>query len=216
MYFRLPVLPPAAMRFRTFLTYLSLLPLSACTKSCNDYDNNEEFARAKLPAYSETGAHTLGCRLGPQAWTVLGKHQTSSPLGSGWMPNTLEVYGGYSVPPHLTAIGQMTGVRDSKEFYDVQLSLNIRLTDTLGGLHLLGSDTSRTVSSSRFTETLEAQDMLTYHDFRSNFRHPVRLLVRKLDRQQRIISGTFEGQLYGGASGRDSLAVADGRFDLKY
>ena len=32
------------MRCRTFLTYLSLLPLSACTRSCNDYDNNEEFA----------------------------------------------------------------------------------------------------------------------------------------------------------------------------
>ena len=30
------------MRFRTFLTYLSLLPLSACTKGCNDFDNNEE------------------------------------------------------------------------------------------------------------------------------------------------------------------------------
>ena len=30
------------MRFRTFRTYLSLLPLSACTKGCNDFDNNEE------------------------------------------------------------------------------------------------------------------------------------------------------------------------------
>ena len=54
------------MRFRLFLTYLSLLPLSACTRSCNDYDNNEEFAKAQLPPYTETGANTLGCGLGAQ------------------------------------------------------------------------------------------------------------------------------------------------------
>ena len=40
-----------------------------------------------------------------------------------------------------------------------------------------------------------------------------RLRIRKLDRQQRTISGTFEGHLY---SRTDSLAVTDGRFDLRY
>ena len=44
-------------------------------------------------------------------------------------------------------------------------------------------------------------------------RRPVRLLIRKLDRQRRTVSGTFAGMLY---SSTDSLAVADGRFDLKY
>lgn len=54
------------MRFRTLLNWLALLPLSDCTKSCNDYDNNEELSRAQLPACTETGAGTLDCRLGPQ------------------------------------------------------------------------------------------------------------------------------------------------------
>ena len=31
--------------------------------------NNEEFARAQLPPYTETGANTLGCVLGAQTWT---------------------------------------------------------------------------------------------------------------------------------------------------
>jgi len=200
------------MRFRTFLTYLSLLPLSACTKSCNDYDNNEEFARATLPAYSETGAGTLGCRLGPQVWTVLGKHQVIGPLGGGWAPNTLEVYGGFSVPPLLVARGQMTGVRDSKEFYDTEIMLSFVPSDTLGGLRLLGTDTAR-APTGRAAEHMEALDLLPYASYRSRTSRPVRLLIRKFDRQQRTVSGTFAGMLY---NRTDSLAVADGRFDLSY
>ena len=211
MYFRLPVLPPAAMRFRTFLTYLSLLPLSACTKSCNDYDNNEEFARATLPAYSETGAGTLGCRLGPQVWTVLGKHYENR-IGYPWQPNTILVEGSYSVPPYLAATGQMTGVRDSKPFYDMQISLILRLDDTLSNVRLLGSDTAR-VGAGRPFDQLQARDLLTFDGYYSRTSRPVRLLIRKFDRQQRTVSGTFAGMLY---SRTDSLAVADGLFDLSY
>ena len=132
------------MRFRTFLTYLSLLPLSACTRSCNEYDNNEEFARAKLPPYSETGANTLGCVLGPQTWTVLGSQNLPSPLGGGWQPNVLQIYGGYSVPPLLEVRGTMSGVRNSKVFYEREIALTFLLSDTLGGLRQLGEDTVRT------------------------------------------------------------------------
>jgi hypothetical protein len=203
------------MRLRTFLTYLSLLPLSACTKSCNEYDNNEEFARAELPAYTETGAGTLGCVLGPQKWTVLGQSPGPGGLGGGsWQPNELLVDGGYSVPPFVNAHGRMTGVLDSKVFYDMALSLHIRPTDTLGGLHLLGADTSRTYSG-RLVEQMQAIDFVSGMEYGSLNRRPVRLLVRKLDRQQRIVSGTFAGTLYQ-YQGPDSLAVTDGRFDVKY
>ena len=200
------------MRFRTFLTYLSLLPLSACTRSCNEYDNNEEFAQAKLPAYSETGAGTLGCVLGAQTWTVLGKHQVTGPLGSGWTPNTLKVYGGFSVPPQLLVRGEMTGVRNSIIFYNTEIMLSFRPSDTLGGLRLLGADTAR-VPTGRTAEYMEAIDLLPYASYRSRARRPVRLRIRKLDRQQRTVSGTFAGMLY---SPTDSLAVTDGRFDLRY
>jgi hypothetical protein len=201
------------MRFRTVLTYLSLLPLSACTKSCNEYDNNEEFARAQLPAYTETGAGTLGCRLGPQVWTVLGSHYQNR-IGYPWLANGLEIDGRYAVPPYVTITGRMTGVRDSKEFYDMGINISVWPTDTLGGLHLLGADTARQYTG-RFVEQMSATDMMTLNDYHSSNRRPVRLLVRKLDRQQRIISGTFEGMLYQ-QQGPDSLAVADGRFDVKY
>ena len=202
------------MRFRTFLTYLSLLPLSACTRSCKDYDNNEEFARAKLPPYSETGAGTLGCVLGPQTWTVLGSFYQNR-IGYPWVPNAVAVEGSYSVSPYIAATGRMTGVRDSKTFYDMGISLVFRLSDTLGGLHLLGADTSRTYTG-RFVEQMRATNFMTYDEYRSRNRHPVRLLVRKLSRQQRTVSGTFAGMLYGGTTGHDSLAVADGRFDFTY
>ncbi|MDO7848086.1 hypothetical protein Q5H92_17100 [Hymenobacter sp. M29] len=211
-----PSLPYLAMRFRTLLTYLSLLPLSACTKSCNDYDNNEEFARAQLPAYTETGANTLGCVLGAQKWTVLGSQNSPSPLGSGWRPNVLQVYGGSSVPPLLEVRGTMSGVRNSEVFYDREIALTFLLSDTLGGLRLLGEDTVRT-RPGHYREYMEALDLIPYVGYHSSARRPVRLLIRKLDRQRRTVSGTFAGMLYGGSlSGHDSLAVTDGRFDVKY
>ena len=199
------------MRFRTFLTYLTLLPLSACTRSCKEYDNNEEFARAKLPAYSETGAGTLGCVLGSQTWTVLGSHYQNR-IGYPWEPNGILVEGSFSVPPYLMATGQMTGVRDSKPFYDVQISLILRLDDTLSNVRLLGNDTARGATGRPF-DHMQAQNLLTFDGYYSRTRRPVRLLIRKLDRQQRTISGTFGGMLY---SSTDSLAITDGRFDLKY
>lgn len=204
------------MRFRSFLSFLSLLPLSACTKSCSmDYDNNEEFSRAQLPAYTETGAGTLGCVLGPQTWTVLGSYEQRGGLGgSYWQPNSLMVDGN-AVQPNMTAAGRMSGVRSSKPFYDMGITFQLRPSDTLGGLHLLGADTARTYTG-RFVEGMQATNFLTYDDYRSSNRRPVRLLVRKLNRQQRIVSGTFAGTLYGGTSGHDSLTVADGRFDLRY
>lgn len=201
------------MRLRSFLTYLTLLPLSACTRSCNDYDNNEEFSRGKLPPYSETGTNTLGCVLGAQTWTVLGSHQVISPLGSGWVPNILQVEGGYSYAPLVLMRGRMTGVRNSKEFYDTEITLTFRPNDTLGGLRLLGADTSH-VAPYR-GESMAATGFVGGGYFKSSARRPVRLLVRKLNKQQRIVSGTFSGMLYQDR-GPDSLAVADGRFDVKY
>lgn len=201
------------MRFRTALTYFSLLPLSACTRSCNEYDNNEEFAKAKLPAYTETGANTLGCVLGPQTWTVLGKHERSGIGGFYWEPNELQVNGGYSVSPLLYVRGELTGVRNSKTFYDTDITLMFRPSDTLGGLRLLGADTSR--GAPYRGENMVVTNLMRNDTYKSSSRHPIRLLVRKLNRQQHIVSGTFSGMLYQ-YHGSDSLAVADGRFDLRY
>ena len=199
------------MRFRTALTYLSLLPLSACTRSCNDYDNNEEFARAKLPPYTETGANTLGCVLGTQVWTVLGSHALRGGVGTVWEPNHLEIDGGNAVPPLLTVRGQMSGVRNSRAFYEREITLTFLLADTLGGIHLLGGDTVR-ARPGHYREHMEAIDLIPYLGYLSSTRRPVRLLIRKLDRQQRIVSGTFAGYL---SSRTDSLAVTSGRFDFK-
>ncbi len=203
------------MRFRTFLAHLSLLPLSACTRSCvQEYDNNEAFAQAQRPTYTETGANTLSCQLGSQAWTVLGACESKGGLGNSWDPNRLMIDGN-TVLTYVTASGRMSGVRDSKPFYDMGISLVFRPTDTLGGLRLLGADTARTYTG-RFVEQMTATNFLNYDDYSSRNRNPVRLLIRKLDRRQRIVSGTFTGMLYGGASRHDSLAVTDGRFDFRY
>jgi hypothetical protein len=156
----------------------------------------------------------MGCVLGPQVWTVLGKHYQNR-MGYPREPNALEVEGSHSVPPYLVVTGEMTGVRGSKPFYDMTLTLTLRLNDSLPGLHLMGSDTAR-APGQRPVEQMLAQNPLNFDDdYTSRSRRPVRLLVRKYDRQQRIISGTFEGMLYQ-RSGPDSLAVADGRFDFKY
>jgi len=210
------------MRLRSLLTYLSLLPLGACTRSCNNYDNASEFNGAQLPPYTETGAQTLGCRLGPQVWTVLGHHEQRGILGIGWEKNQLQSGPAYYFStssfhsPLLYVSGRMTGVRNSKAFYDLGLDLTFRATDTLGGLRLLGADTTRAAPGIA-PEAMRATDYISFvNDYQSRARRPVRLQIRHLDRQQRIISGTFAGWLYGGRGGNDSLEVSDGRFDLKY
>jgi hypothetical protein len=202
------------IRFRSVLVYCCLLPLGACTRSCNDYDNANEFTQAKLPEYSETGAHTLGCRLGSQVWTVLGKHEITR-VGYPWDDNTLMVSSSYSQPAVLSVQGEMTGVRDSRVFYDMELSLSFLPSDTLGGLRLLGADSAHTTTG-WVREYMRAVNLMDFHEYQSRPHRPVRLLIQKRDPTQRIISGTFAGYLYGGASGNDSLAVSDGRFDLKY
>ena len=47
--------------------------------------------RAALPPYSDTGAGTLGCRLGPQTWTVVGSHYQNR-IGYPWEPNHFETH----------------------------------------------------------------------------------------------------------------------------
>ena len=56
-------------------------------------------------------------------WTVLSRHSLPSPLGGGWALNQLEIYGGYATSPMIQARGAMTGVRNSKEFYDTEIEL---------------------------------------------------------------------------------------------
>lgn len=210
-YFRCIAYPatPLIMRLRPLLAYLSILPLGACTRSCNDYDNASEFYNAKLPEYTETGANTLGCRLGPQVWTVLGKHEERG-IGYSWQPNFLASYN-YTHEARVTIQGQMTGVRDSKTFYDMGIALNFEIPDTLGRVQLLGINDSTGAAGS-----MSATNYFVFDWYVSRPEHPVRLIIRKVDRQQHIVSGVFEGCLYGDASGQDSLVITDGRFDVKY
>jgi hypothetical protein len=195
------------MRLRTLLTYLSLLPLGACTRSCKDYDNASEFYNAKLPDYTETGANTFGCRLGPQVWTVLGKHEEPG-IGYPWQDNLLAI-NKYNYENILTIQGQMTGVRDSKTFYDTGVMLNFEIPDTLGRVQLLGSR-----DSTKAAGDISATNYFAYNWYVSSPKRPVRLIIRKHNQQQHIISGVFEGTIYG--SEQDSLVITDGRFDVKY
>ena len=202
------------MRLRTVFTYLCLLPLGACTRSCNEYDNATEFNNAQLPAYTETGANTLGCRLGTQVWTVLGAFEENGGIGNRWYPNSLynSYRGGF-----LTLNGRMTGVLNSKEFYDTRIELYFQPLDTLGGLRLLG-DTTFAVTGPGWKEfeRIIVSNYLTTKFYVSDAHRPVRLVVRKHDRQQRIVSGTFEGYVYEQHGDKDSLNITDGRFDVHY
>lgn len=211
------------MRLRSFLICLGLLPLAACTRSCReDYDNASEFANAQLPPYSETGAQTMGCQLGSQTWTVLGAWE-GNPCAEckiEWLPNTLQFGQTHSVPgatwTPTSLIGTMTGVRDNHIFYNTEIRIFFHPSDTLGGLRLLGEADALLRPASQPYEAMHVLDTHNGRRYVSRSQRPVRLFVRKFDRQQHIISGTFEGTVYGGASGNDSLAVTDGRFDTKY
>ncbi|GAA4354721.1 hypothetical protein GCM10023185_16810 [Hymenobacter saemangeumensis] len=207
------------MRFRSLLTYLSLLPLGACTR-CKDFDNASEFYSAKLPDYTETGANKLGCHLGPQVWTVLGRQDLSGSGGSGpeWLPNALgvELENTPRLPRSLRLTGAMTGARSSRIFYNTRIQLTFLPTDSLGTLRRLGEADYSLVPAGQPYEYMQVENLLTDTKYSSRARRPVRLVISHLNRQRRIISGRFEGWVYGGPNGRDSLEVSDGRFDVTY
>jgi len=187
---------------------LLLLPLTLLLVQCHKNSPDPAKPEDQLPAATQTGAGTFGCLLNGQPWT---------PSGGGLLgtPNLLLTYdpsyhGGNLV---LTAYRLVTSGTDQKQYIG------------FGG-DQIGTLGTYTVHTPTAFPPSEPQSVGFYDDSKSNPCNDYNNFIlhagttttghftlTRLDKQQGIVSGTFEFTLT--QPGCDTIKITNGRFDYK-
>lgn len=174
----------------TAILILSLFCFAQCKK--NHTDSNG------LPADTQEGKNTLGFLLNGQPWKPQGNSGTGN-LSIDFDPGFNNGIMGIAAYRTISATDKTQfglGIVDSLNFKSAPFSLIIK-KKSLGGLSF---------STKNYCDILHV-DTTIYETGRIN--------ITKLDRTNRIVSGTFEGILYNQICG-DTIKITDGRFDMKY
>ena len=182
---------------------LSVLLLTQCSK-CKRDDPTPSDPASQLPAPTQTGAGTFGCLLNGQPWTPSGTLNVPNffvlydPTFQG---GTLEVQA-YRLFGNATSIGQYLkfggdGVKGTGS-YPVIASV---FPPVLGTWTTYFMDTSKNAPCNYYNLLPGTTSVTGY------------VLLTRLDKQQGIVSGTFEFTLT--QPGCDTIKVTQGRFDYK-
>lgn len=183
--------------------YLSLLVLTQCSK-CKQDDPAPRDPASQLPPATQTGANTFGCLLNGQPWI---------PSGTLNVPNffvlydptyqngnldvrTYRVFGSANNNQYLSFGGD--GVNKTGK-YTVTASV---YPPVPGSYTVFFSDNSKT-GSCNFYNLLPSTTSVTGY-----------FILTRLDKQQGIVSGTFEFTL--AQLGCETIKITDGRFDYKF
>ncbi len=170
----------------------------------------------ELPAATQTGAGTLGCKINGRVWTF-------------W------------IPPIALTPEQDAQVTESSQWGESSINARIWSADTLVDQYRVNHDIGfsflnpffeeRTFSKAgggtlnfdefRFRLSIGNQPSKRYYPDTSSISKSNNLIIDNLDLEQNIISGRFEVTLYRGnnftvTDWNDSLKITDGRFDFKY
>ena len=151
-----------------------------------------------LPAATQEGKNTLGFLLNGQPWKPQGNSGTGN-LSIDFDPGFNNGIMGIAAYRTISATDKTQfglGIVDSLNFKNAPFTLLIK-KKSLGGLSF---------STKSYCDILHV-DSIIYENGRIN--------VSKLDRTNRIVSGTFEGILYKQICG-DTIKITEGRFDMKF
>ena len=178
------------------LLILTIL-ITICTLSCSSCKKEIVIDNGGLPPITQTGSNTLGFTLNGQPWTPQGQVGVSPNLA-------IDIDFGYnngilSITGYKYSSGKREdfgiGIRDSLNFMTFPKNL------------VLGKNT---LANARFTNDYCNCDFYDPTIFRGG-----NLSITKLDKTNKIISGTFNVTLFKvGCS--DTIKITDGRFDMKY
>ena len=170
----------------TFILIVSLFCFVECRK--HRLDSNG------LPPATQQGKNTLGFLLNGEPWTPKGFRGTAN-LSIDFDPGYKNgIFGivAYNFIP--TVSEQLTiGIRDSLNFITAPKSFPL----SRSGLYVI----SYSKSCDYFSTLIDVQSTGA-------------LTITKLDRSNRIISGTFEATL--SKAGCDTIRITEGRFDMKF
>ena len=176
------------LKFSILLTLiLCLFAFAKCNK--DKIDNNG------LPAATQEGKNTLGFLLNGQVWKPQGTRVTGN-LSIDYDPNFNQGVFNIVAYNFSTPISEqfIIGVKDSLNFINAPANFVLSNSSLLGvaftnsNCSLFSNEVSTSVSG--------------------------KLTITKLDRTNRIISGTFNATM--SKTGCATIQIADGRFDMKY
>lgn len=182
----------------TPLLLAALLGLSQCKKSHPDPAKPED----QLPPATQTGAGTFGCLLNGQPWT---------PSGNLTTPNFLALYD----PTYHNGNLDVRTYRNIDKLSNKQyLSFGGDSINKVGLYHFITSNTfpmrgPRTVYFSDDNKSSPCN----YYNYFPGTTTKGQLTITRLDKQQGIISGTFNFTL--SQPGCDTIKITQGRFDYK-
>ena len=168
------------------ITLLTTLGCSSCKK---DITNSND-----LPPTTQDGKNTFGFLLNGQPWTPQGVRGTGN-LSIDFDPNFNKgIFNivAYNFIPSISE--QVTlGIRDSLNFMNAPFTLS------------LGTNSLYVISYAKSCD---------YFSKFSDVASTGTLTISKLDRTNRIISGTFNATLF--KVGCDTIKITEGRFDMKF
>lgn len=159
---------------------------SSCKKNITDPNG--------LPAATQSGTKTLGFLLNGQPWTpqgYTGNANLSLDIDFGFRNGIFDIAAERTVGNNTE---QFTIGTDSLNFFTIPVTLNI--------------------SSNSLTGISFSKDTCYYLNKNLGVISTGNLTITKLDKTNRIISGTFNAILY--KSGCDTIKITDGRFDMPY
>lgn len=191
------------MKIPRFILGLTVLLLTQCSK-CKRDDPTPSSPASQLPAPTQTGAGTFGCLLNGQSWT---------PSGGGALsiPNLYITYdptykGGNLAITAYRVLGSTT----KKQYIGIGGDgINQAGTYPLVTFELNPTAPLRVASFSDGSKTSPCNEYLNNPGTKATGK----LILTRLDKQQGIVSGTFEFTLT--QPGCDTIKVTQGRFDYK-
>lgn len=177
-------------------TYLILLAfITVCLVQCRKPGSSKRTDVPSLPPATQTGANTLGFLLNGQPWTPQGSNGTAN-LSIDFDPGINN--GVFSIAAYRSAA---TGT----DYFGIGLRDSVNLITTPRNF-LIGSQTLCGVFYSK--------NSCMFDYFSNDILRNGQFTLSKLDRSNRIISGSFNFTLY--KSGCDTIRITNGRFDMKF
>ncbi|RYU79955.1 hypothetical protein [Hymenobacter persicinus] len=192
------------------LLCLLLLPALLVFQSCKKEESDPKFS---LPPATQTGANTLGFEVDGRVWVNYGKRCYSLTGNGRCLENTVKAT--MSIDNGVRTLSVWAGF--TAEGYDENFNLTI---DTLRGpgVYVTGKSRYKPLPNAVIPPSnglfLSANDGA--YQYISQLQKPTHITVTRVDYAQRIISGTFEGQLEDGRPPGKYVTIQYGRFDIAY
>ncbi|OAQ38969.1 hypothetical protein A5893_13100 [Pedobacter psychrophilus] len=152
-----------------------------------------------LPAATQEGKNTLGFLLNGEAWTPKGLKGSKANLSISYDPTFKNGVLSVSAFRYLNSDDDTSfalGIVDSLSTKNIPYRFEVK-NKSLGSLNF---------SDKNFCDYLHVDTTIYQKGY---------LLISKLDKTQRIVSGSFEVTIYNEDCG-DTIKITQGRFDMKY